>query len=652
MQRIFFKWVFVFIFYFLTNCTVSAQKSTIDSLKKLLPTAKDTTYIKVLTDICWAYRNTQLDSAEKYGREAYILSQKNNNTYLFALSTHYLGVIALSRGNTAQALDYYYRVVELAERNGYLERLAFVYQGIGRINNLQGNYQQAILYTNRSLELFEKLNNQLGVSYCYLALGEVFTSQKKFQEGLDYYSQALLIRQKLNNQNGLAAIYSLIGENYQLQLKYKEAIDYLNRAQDIFSKQNDNRGMVTVLNRIGKIYMIQNQTDRALNYFGKSIRIARQTGITQVLKESYQNLTKIYVAKNDYAKAYRYEVLLNNYKDSVLDAEREKKAQEIEAKYMSVKRDQDILLLKKENRNQRNLTYLIIISLLMAVVGLILYFNIRQNRKNHRLLLTQKKEIQEKNEALMRLNEEITLQNQEITRQRDDQEKMNIFKDKLFSIISHDLRSPLASLENSLFLFKSNFLSEEEKNTLIDMLSRDYQATSYLLDNLLNWTRMQMQGLKIATKQLNLTALVKENFSLLKPQAEKKGISLECSIPDDITVFADSEMVKIVIRNLIHNAIKYTPPNGKIRVTCFIIKNYIITAVQDSGRGMSMAEQKKLFSPEHFSKHGTANEKGSGLGLLLCKDFVEKNNGTIWVESIENEGSTFSFTLPINPVKK
>jgi two-component system, sensor histidine kinase and response regulator len=641
------KQTLIIICFSTISCTIFAQQSKIDSLKGLLPAAKDTVYIKTLLDICWVYRNLQLDSAEKYCEEANILSQKNKHTYLFTLSLHYSGVVALNRGNTAQALDYYYRVLELAEQNGYTERLAFVYQGIGRINNLQKNYKQAIIHTNRSMALFEKLNDQLGISYCYLTLGEAATNQKKFKEGLFYYNQSLHIRQKLNNQSGIAAIYSLMGENEQLQAKYKESIDYLKKAEEIFSKLGDTRGMVTVLNRIGKIYMIQNDHKQAISYFEQSIKLARQTGITQILTEAYQNIAKTYAVENDYVKAYQYEAMLNSYKDSVLNEEKEKNAQEIEAKYRSVKREQAILSLKKANSDQRSLTYLsIIISLLMAAVGIVFYFNIRQKRKSNQLLLIQQKEIQEKNGALMRLNEEITLQNQEITSQRDEQEKINIFKDKLFSIISHDLRSPLASLANSLFLFKSKILSEEERNTLTEMLLRDYQATSYLLDNLLNWTRMQMQGLKINPKQLNLSELVRENFDLLKPQAEKKGISLESKVSDELAAFADLEMTKTVIRNLLHNAIKYSFQGGVVKISAHSEAENIVISIKDSGRGMSMEEQKKLFGLEYFSKYGTANEKGSGLGLLLCKDFTEKNKGTIWVESIENEGSTFSFTLP------
>lgn len=638
----------VLICFSVISCTIFAQKSKIDSLNILLPKAKNKKNIFI--NLCWAYRNIQTDSAEKYGKEALKLAEIQQHDSSLAVANHYLGVIAQSRGITSECLSYYFKVVEIAEKNNFQERLAFVYQGIGRVNQHQGNYSYALSYTNRSLALFERLQSQSGISYCYITLGEIYTKQKSYALGLEYYDKAFIIRKKQNNTDGIGTVYSLIGENLLLQRKYKEAKNFLEDAEKIFIKTENLRSTIIVYNRIAEIYIIEKEWEKALYYSKESEKMAYRTGLTEFIKKSYQNIIDAYIAQEDYVRAYSYQLLLLQHKDSITDIEKQINTQEVEAKYMSAKREQDILLLKKENKNQQNLIYLsIIIFLLMFAVGITFYFNIRQKRNSNHLLLVQQKEIQEKNEALMRLNEEITLQNQEITKQRDEQEKINIFKDKLFSIISHDLRSPLASLSSSLFLFKSKILSDKERNTLIDLLSRDYQATSYLLDNLLNWTRMQMQGLKIDPKMINLTDLVKENFNLLKPQAEKKDISLICNTPESLVVFADLEMVKTVIRNLIHNAIKYTPPKGNILVNSFITADYIITAIQDSGRGMSIEEQKKLFSSEHFSKYGTSNEKGSGLGLLLCKDFIEKNKGTIWVESIENEGSTFSFTLPKSP---
>jgi signal transduction histidine kinase len=648
MRESIFKIYIFFLFFLFISCTVCAQISKIDSLKKLLPTQRDTVYLKMLTEICWNYRNVHSDSAEKYATQAVALAQQLNHPYLLTLSTQYLGVIAQSQGNYLRGMEYYYKTIELAEKYNFQERLAYAYQSLGRANNEQGNRSLAVSYLKRSLVIFEKLQNQEGITYCYLTLGKIYTDQKQFGIGLENYEKALSIRLQMKNMNGVAAVYSALGEHYQLRNNYTKAIDYLEKARKIFAEFNNTRGMIAVLNRLSKIYIHQKELEKALFYAMESIKLARQASILEDLKHSYQNISDIYTAKQDYLNAYKYQVLLNQYKDSIFNYEKEKKAQEIEMKYMEQKREQEIESLKKENKNQRSLTYLSsVIAVLMVLVGIAFFFNIRQKQKANQLLRLQQKEIQEKNDVLAQLNAEITVQNGEIKQQKEEQEKLNIFKDKLFSIISHDLRNPLASLKGALFLFKSEMLTTEERADLVEKLARDLQSSSDLLDNLLNWTKTQMQGLRIMPDALNLSRLIEENFNLLKPQAEKKQIQLICNIPADITVLADLEMVKTVIRNLLHNAIKYTPSLGTVRVNTFLTDDYVITAIQDSGKGMSREEQNKLFSNDHFSKHGTENEKGSGLGLLLAKDFVEKNAGSIWVESVVNEGSTFSFTLPI-----
>lgn len=631
---------------------IFAQKSKIDSLKGVLYTVRDTTYLNTLLEICWHYRNIHTDSAEKYGKEALKLAQYSKHNLSIATAYHYLGVIAQSRGRSMECLSYYFKVVEIAEKYHFSERLAFVYQGIGRVNQHLGNYTNALAYTNRSLELFEEQKNKNGISFCYITLGEIYTKQASYELGLEYYNKALIIRKESNNKDGVATVYSLIGESLFLQRKYEQALQQLGEALKIFEETGNLRSTIIVYNRIAEIYLIEKKWNEALYYSKESEKLAYRTGLTEFIKKSYQNIIDVYVAQNDYVRAYSYQLLLSQHKDSVFEIEKVIKAQEIEAKYSIAKTEQDMLLLKKENQNQLRVIYLItIIFVLMVMVIIIFYLNIRQNTKTNRLLSEQQVEIQAKNKALTLLNEAVTLQNQSITKQRDEQERINIFKDKLFSIISHDLRSPIASLGSSLFLFRHDLLTDLERNNLIDKLDHSYQNTSYLLDNLLNWTRMQMQGLKMTPTYINLTDLVVENFNLLKPQAESKNISLHCVIPSDLQVFADAEMLKTIVRNLIHNAIKYTPPQGEIHVTSFPMKDYVIVAIRDSGRGMTNEDKTRLFSAEHFSKYGTANEKGSGLGLLLCKDFIEKNNGTIWVESVINEGSTFSFTIPTKPIK-
>jgi two-component system, sensor histidine kinase and response regulator len=638
--------VFLLLFIFSAHL-LFAQQGKVDSLKRLLPTSKDTVHIKLLIDIAWQYRNSNSDSAFNYAQQALKLAEKAQKPYLIALSMQYIGVVAQTRGRYAESLELYFKVLEIAEKYGYKERTAYVYQSIGRINDYQKDYDAAINYTERSLNIFQELNNELGMSYCYLTLGEIYTKQKNYQKGFDYYNRSLGIRQKIKNKEGIAVVYSLIGQNMILQKKYLEASNFLKKAKSIFTELDNARGMINVLNYLSDISIIEKKWVDVLYYTEESISLSQKTNITEYIPKAYQNKLVAHLAENDFENAFYTQASLTELKDSLINDEKLRKAQEVEAQYLTKERSREIILLTEQNKNQRNFIYLSVVIVFLFILAVItFYFNIRQKQKNNEKLLEKQKEIQEKNETLAQLNEEIILQNEEIKQQRDEQSRINVFKDRLFSIISHDLRNPIASLKGALTLFKMDFLSKDERLELADKLERDLQSSSYLLDNLLNWAKTQMQGIKVNPQSINLSQLIQENFILLKPQAEQKRISLTTSAKSEVSVFADLEMIKTVIRNLLHNAIKYTNEGGNISVNYFIINDLIIIAIKDTGKGMNAEEQKKLFGAEHFSTHGTANEKGSGLGLLLCKDFIERNGGTIWVESAENEGSTFSFTLP------
>ena len=637
------------LLFILSSHLLFAQQNKIDSLKSLISISKDTAYIKLLTDIAWQYRNINSDSAYKYAQQALSLAEKAQRPYLVALATQYIGVVAQSRGRYAESLELYFKVIEISEKYGFKERMAFVYQSIGRINDSQKNYEESINYTQKSLRIFQELNNELGMSYCYLTLGEIYTKQANYQKGFDYYNQSLKLRQKINNKEGIASVYSMIGQNMILQKRYLEASNFLKKAKTIFTELENNRGLINVLNHLSDIAIIEKKWNDALFYANESIILSRKTNITEYIQKAYNNMSIAYAAKNDFGNAYYSQKRLNALKDSLIDEEKTRKSQEVEAKYLNKEREREIALLTEQNKNQLNFIYLtVIIVLLLLIVGITLYFNIRQKQKNNEKLLEKQKEIQEKNQTLALLNKEISLQNQEIKQQRDEQSRINLFKDKLFSIISHDLRNPIASLKGALSLFKMDFLSSEERLELVDRLDRDLQSSSYLLDNLLNWAKTQMQGIKVNPQNIDLAQLIQENFALLRTQAERKHISLSTHHKSEVLVFADLEMTKTIIRNLLHNAIKYTNEGGEVSTNYFTNTDLdlVIIVIKDTGKGISIEEQKKLFSEEHFSTHGTANEKGSGLGLLLCKDFIERNGGTIWVESVENEGSTFSFTLP------
>ncbi len=225
-------------------------------------------------------------------------------------------------------------------------------------------------------------------------------------------------------------------------------------------------------------------------------------------------------------------------------------------------------------------------------------------------------------------------------------EELNMQKDKLLSIISHDYRSPLNSLRGSLNLVLTGVIDQEEFKMLTRDLVDKLDHTSNLLENLLNWARSQMQGTKAYPKVIDLKSIANDCVALLDPIAGKKMIKINSFIDEPLSVYADYEMIKLVLRNLISNSIKYSFPRSEIYLTAEKMENQVIISVEDQGMGMTGEEQAKLFKSENFSKYGTSREKGMGIGLLLCKDFVERNGGKIWFESQPEKGSTFYFSLP------
>jgi len=244
---------------------------------------------------------------------------------------------------------------------------------------------------------------------------------------------------------------------------------------------------------------------------------------------------------------------------------------------------------------------------------------------------------------LINSKRKIELQTRELT-------QANSLKDKMFSVISHDLRSPISSIKLALDFISNGFLKpgEDLYNDTIKDLVKTTDEAYVLLENLLGWAKSQSNILNVLPESLELKTLATSVAGLLKLTSENKKIRIENKIADGITVFADMQMVQSVLRNLLSNALKFTPENGLIEMTAVTMTAEVKISVKDSGVGISESNLKRIFDQDQPVKtFGTNKESGSGLGLVLCKDFVEKNGGRIWVESEEGKGSTFSFTIPV-----
>jgi two-component system, sensor histidine kinase and response regulator len=271
-----------------------------------------------------------------------------------------------------------------------------------------------------------------------------------------------------------------------------------------------------------------------------------------------------------------------------------------------------------------------------------------QNKMLDEMVRERTKDLENTKAELVSQNEYISQKNMAVEKQALALEDLNQSKDKIFSIVAHDLRSPLSSLQSMFSLLETTEISVQEFYDFLPDLTRKINNAFDLTEEVLYWARNQMNVIEIISVDICLSELFEELVLRFKEQTVEKGLSLENQLSDDsLKACADVDMVKTILRNLVSNAIKFCKKGNQITLNAFKKEKYIEVVVADTGIGILEENIIKLFTTKTFTTYGTANEKGTGLGLTLCKELVEKNGGTIWVKSIAGKGSDFYFTLPM-----
>ena len=261
-------------------------------------------------------------------------------------------------------------------------------------------------------------------------------------------------------------------------------------------------------------------------------------------------------------------------------------------------------------------------------------------------ILSKNRDLHKKNLEIQKQKTEIAEKATLLEKQTDELTQLNTLKNKLFSVIAHDLKTPMYALRN---LFRNMYqfnLSGEEIKTMIPDVVNDLNYTTGLMENLLHWAKSQMQSDSIRPQKIDVSKITEEVLQLLRLQAESKKIYIESKVNSDVFVFADKDMINLVLRNLLSNAIKFTPEQGYIQVGVNELSSFVEVFVRDTGTGMSDEAMQKIRKNDYFTTKGTASESGTGLGLMLCKEFLAKNGGQMHIESEPGKGSVFSFTLP------
>jgi signal transduction histidine kinase len=687
-----------------------AQRKTIDQLLPQLAHSKeDTNKINLLNKLALSYAFVVPDSGKLFANQAIILSDELNFPKGKIDALLHLGLMA-NKVDLQQAFILYDSALVLATKINDEKRVAHAYSQIGRNYTAQGNFAKSTEYLSKALKIMKKIGDKKEIANILSAISRGYIRQGLREEAFEVGKEALNIAEEIQDKPMIASTLMIVGDYYMYKKDLKNGFAYLTRGLSIRKELGDRQGIMNTLNAIGAYYTTNKEFTKAFSCFNESFRIAMNLNNKQVqsyalhklaLTHFYQNkhqdsviyysekafviaqvgnffiekkeivklLHTTYASLKQHDKAYHYFTIFHTLNDSITNIDNAKKIKEMKVDFELEKKEKEIALLNTQNelqleesKNQKLLLYLFALGLLALTVVAFLVFRSKEKEKKAKLLLQQQnevieqknKDLQEKNDQIEAQNEEITSQNEEIVQQNEEismqsekLEELNKMKDKLFSVIAHDLRSPISSLKDTLHTSHLEILNPEDLRQINVSLNHQLANVDNTVETLLQWARVQMAVVKPNPQNFPLFAVADEIVSFLQETANKKQVEIESEIPENVLVYADINHIRIALRNILANAVKFSYEKGKIVVNAIETANneQVIASIKDEGTGMTAAQLSLLFTINMSSQRGTAGEKGTGLGLILCKEFIEKNGGQIWVESEEGKGSSFFFTI-------
>lgn len=646
---------------------LAKYSSYIDSLQNELnkPGIKDTFKLDILQALVREFINIDINIADKYNRQVLDIVEKSNNSYWIANAYNTSGLLYWSKSDFKKALEYFLLSAKINDSLNNKVGLLRNYGNIGLLNYSTQNYNAALDYTNKAKVLAEKLQMKRELALAYGNLGIIYQATRKYKESLINHNKALKITQEMGDLRGIIRNLSNIAVVYTSIDNFREALNKYSEALSIAHQEQDKRSILLLEGNLGvTYYQIATDTNQNIEhsqkikflnlseeYLLKAIGLAKSLNFVDALYEYYSALTRTYVAKDDFKNAFKFNEFYYAIKDSLFNIENNKAMSNLQSKFEKQLVEKENELLKKDNQVKQITIYASIVIIILILSGL--YFVYRNNKITKKLnsrLEEQNQKISEAKFELEQLLEVISAKKVELEITNDELAQTNATKDKLFSIISHDLRNPLQAilLNGELLHNFKNKMSDEEQQDRISKILESSNNLNKLLEDLLQWSRTQMKRIELHPVDFDLSSLVNVVINLHSEQASQKGIQIENLIPDNLMINADMNLINAVFRNLISNAIKFTPQGGKISIGCGKQSNdFCEIFVKDTGVGIPKENIEKLFSiATSFTTRGTNNESGTGLGLILVKEFIKLNKGDIVVESEINKGTTFMIKLP------
>jgi signal transduction histidine kinase len=632
---------------------IAQPPTTASLLKSLKQSAADTNRVLLYKKLVTIYRNEKPDSGIFYAYQGLALATQLNYQSGIAYLHGQIGTIDVNTGKMDSARTHLNIALAIFEKIKDNNGLVISNNTLGICLAKQGLYKEATQHFLAALKINQATNNTHGLVQSYIKLGVLNEQINDLDKALEYFNDALTLNKQLPPSSAASTIFNNLGiisaKKGQMKLALKYFLDALKNGND-----RDPEGMALTLLNAGGAYEQLGNIKAAFEYGYRALKITRKYNLPEgesnvlinlaslksstkpdtsaiLLKQAlaitrrlrqhhvrldvYQGMIDLYKKQGNYKEALNTLEIRNNLKDSLFTLKNAKDIAGLQANNDLANSKVKVQQLKLVNQRSKYQTWIILaiaVCALVVLVIVILFYE--KTKKLNRQLLHHQEEL----------------------------ENLNNFKDKLFSIIGHDLRSPVATIVNLLDVFEG----EEDATDIqafIPRLKEQSVSTLDVMDKLLLWGKTQLKGISDNKRLFNAKDIIVNSIHLHKETAEQKHIQLIDNTPAEIMIFADYTHVDFIIRNLLANAVKYTHTGGKVEIDAAIGKpeGYNTVVIKDNGIGIAKSLQDRIFEPGNESIAGTGSEKGNSIGLMLCQEFVERNNGKLWVESELEKGTDF-----------
>ena len=568
--------------------------------------------------------------------ESIVHLEQAENSYEIAQAYINMGNVFVLLGVYEQALDYFTRALDISEEGNYSHNITLCLSNLGVVQNKLGNFTQALNLYQRSLEASRAMNDPVQISNCLINLGTNYAEMGELERGIDFVQQGLEIKTELGDERAISNCHIYLAEIHSMMKENDRAIELFNLAIPEKERLGDQEGLVQCYLGMGKVLLNKKQYQEAIAITDLGMIMADTLQSIEHLATGSQIMKEIALANGNYRSAYENAERYHLYQDSLMNEATARAAIELEFKNRSKALEQENENLRIQTdlstelvRKRNALLFSVMGFTLLLVAGLVLlgYF-LRKLR-----IASQK--LQEKNIV--------------ITKQNLKLDQLNTTKDQMMSIIAHDLRGTIGNQLTAIEVIHDLECENEsgiDRKRLFGNLKHSASYSLELLENLLHWSRLGENDSNFHPEEVNLANLIENCVVLYDEASSLKNISIEKKVKNPLICNVDKMMFETILRNLISNAVKFSNTGGHVLIEGNINDEMLHVKVTDRGIGMNPEQLGRLNNNDRFTRRGTANEKGAGIGLTLVREFTALHRGNLKISSNPGEGSTFEIVVP------